>query len=55
MTGPSTEDLYWIAKAKEGETSGFVGRRASEEILKGILPQGNSGGGTCGKMKEKES
>ena len=55
MTEPSTEDLYWIARAKEGETSGFVGRRASEEILKGILSQEKCEAGTCGKMKEKES
>ena len=55
MTKPTVEDTYWIARAKEGETSGVVGRRASEEILKGILSQEKCEAGTCGKMKEKES
>jgi len=31
------EDLYWIAKAREGEASGFIGKEPSAEILKGIL------------------
>jgi hypothetical protein len=37
MTEPIVEDTYWIAKAREGEASGFVGEEASEEILEGIL------------------
>ena len=37
MTKPIIGDTYWIARAKEGEASGFVGKEASEEILEGIL------------------
>lgn len=55
MTKPIVEDAYWIAKAKKGEASGFIGRRASEDILKVILSQKKCEAGTCGKMKEKES
>lgn len=33
------EDLYWIAKAREGEASGFIGKEAAAEILNGILAQ----------------
>jgi len=37
MTKPIVEDAYWIARAKEGEASGFIGKGASEEILEGLL------------------
>jgi len=50
MTEPIVDDAYWIARAKEGEASGFIGREASEEILKEILAQGNGEGGACGKV-----
>jgi len=39
MTKPTVEDAYWIAKAREGEASGFIGKEASAEILEGILAQ----------------
>ena len=55
MTEPIVEDTYWIARAKEGEASGFIGKGASEEILEGILTREKCEAGTCGKMKEKES
>ena len=39
MTKPTVEDAYWIAKAREGEASGFIGKEAAAEILNGILAQ----------------
>jgi hypothetical protein len=55
MNKATIENLYWIAKARKGEASGFIGKEASAEILKGILAQEKCEAGTCGKMKEKES
>lgn len=30
------EDAYWAFKAKQAEEEGYLGEKASEEILKGI-------------------